>query len=79
MPARSALLPELVDGFCRLDRYSYDADVLVHLEDYLLAGHCEAEALRLAERFLPIEREDDGLMAYAVPTTPSAAYCLLRA
>ena len=35
----SALLPDLVDGFCRLDRHSYDADALVHLEDYMLAGH----------------------------------------
>ncbi|MBI3915872.1 MAG: SEC-C domain-containing protein [Betaproteobacteria bacterium] len=65
----SALLPELVDGFCKLDRHSYDADALAHIEDYLLAGHFEAEALRLAEHFLPIEREDSGLMSYAVPGT----------
>jgi hypothetical protein len=65
----SALLPELVDGFCRLDRHSYDADALAHVEDYLLAGHLETEALRLAEQFLPIERADDGLMPHAVPTT----------
>ncbi len=64
-----ALLPEVVDGFCRLDRHSYDADALVHLEDCLLAGHFEAEALRLAEHFLPIEREDSNLMPYAVPDT----------
>ncbi len=65
----SALLPELVDGFCGLDRHSYDADALAHIEDYLLAAHFEAEALRLAEHFLPIEREDGGLMPYAVPGT----------
>ena len=65
----SALLPELVDGFCRLDRHSYDADALVHIEDCLVAGHFEAEALRLAEHFLPVEREDGGLMPYAVPDT----------
>jgi len=65
----SALLPELVDGFCRLDRHSYDADALQHIEDWLLAGHFEVEALRLAEHFLPIEREDGRLMPYAVPDT----------
>lgn len=72
----SALLPELVDGFCRLDRHSYDADALAHIEDYLLAGHFEAEALRLAEHFLPIEREDGGLMPYAVPRTCDLIYQL---
>ncbi len=63
------LLPELVDGVCRLDCHSYDADALMHIEDYLLAGHFEAEALRLAEHSLVIEREDGGLMPYAVPET----------
>ncbi len=72
----SALLPEVVDGFCRLDRRGYDADALAHIEDYLLAGHFEAEALRLAEHFLPIEREDDGLMPYAVPKTCSLIFQL---
>lgn len=69
-----ALLPQLVDGFCRLDRHSYDADALVHIEDYLLAGHFEAEALRLAEHFLPIERQDGGLMPHAVPDTCSLIF-----
>ena len=72
----SALVPELVEGFCRLDGHSYDADALLHIEDYLLAGHFDAEALRLAERFLPIEREDGGLMAYAVPDTCSLIFQL---
>ena len=72
----SPLLPELVDGFCRLDTDSYDADALAHIEDYLLAGHFEAEALRLAEHFLPIEREDGGLMPYAVPGTCSLIFQL---
>jgi len=44
-------------GFCRLDRDTYDADALVHLEDYLLAGHFDAETLQLAEHFLPAARE----------------------
>ncbi len=72
----SALVPELVEGFCRLDGNSYDADALLHIEDYLLAGHFEAEVLRLAEHFLPIEREDGGLMSYAVPDTCSLIFQL---
>lgn len=72
----SALVPELVEGFCRLDRHSYDADALLHIEDYLLAGHFEAEVLRLAEHFLPIEREDGGLMDYAEPDTCSLIFQL---
>ena len=72
----SALVPELVEGFCRLDGHSYDADALLHIEDYLLAGHFDAEALRLAERFLPIEREDGGLMSYAVHDTCSLIFQL---
>ncbi len=72
----SALLPELVEGFGRLDRHSYDADALAHIEDYLLPGHFEAEALRLAEHFLRIEREDVGLMPHAVPDTCSLIFQL---
>lgn len=71
-----AVLPELVDGFCRLDGQSYDADALMHIEDYLLAGHFEAEVLRLTEHFLPIEREDHELMPYAVPDTCSLIFQL---
>jgi len=64
------LLPEVSAGFCKLDQHTYDADALVHLEDYLLAGHFDAEALQLAEHFLPATREgvgDGGLMPYVVP------------
>jgi SEC-C motif len=54
---RTDLLPEVAAGFCKLDARAYDADALVHLEDYLLAAHFEREALQLAERFLPAGRE----------------------
>lgn len=61
------LLPEVAEGFRRLDLDSYDADALSHLEEMLLVADFEAEALQLLEHFLPIERADDGLMGYAVP------------
>lgn len=72
----SALVPELVEGLCRLDGQSYDADALLHIEDYLLAAHFETEVLRLAEHFLLIEREDGGLMSYTVPDTCSLIFQL---
>lgn len=72
----SDLLPELVESFCRLDGDSYDADALAHIEDYLLAGRFEVETLRLAEHFLPIEREDGGLMPNAAPDTCSLIFQL---
>ncbi len=59
------LLPEVVAGFARLGAHGYDADALANIEDILLAGRFEVEALDLAERFLPIVRTDDGLMPYA--------------
>jgi hypothetical protein len=62
----SQMLPEVAAGFRELDLHSYDPDALDHIEDYLLAGHFEAEALQLAEHFLPIMSADDGLMPYAV-------------
>jgi hypothetical protein len=64
------LLPEVAAGFCRLDRDTYDADALVHLEDYLLASHFDAETLQLAEHFLPAAREgsrDGELIPHVVP------------
>jgi hypothetical protein len=64
------LLPEVAAGFCKLDQHTYDADALVHLEDYLLASHFDAEALQLAEHFLPTAREggrDGRLMPHVVP------------
>jgi hypothetical protein len=64
----SALLPEVATGFRRLDRASYDADGLKHLEDCLLAYGFETEVLELAEHFLAIQRDDDDdLMPYVVP------------
>jgi hypothetical protein len=63
----SVLLPEVAAGFRKLDLDSYDADALTHLEDYLLAERFDGETLALAEHFLPIERDDDNLMPYAVP------------
>jgi hypothetical protein len=54
---RLDLLPEVAVGFCKLDARAYDADALIHIEDYLLAAHFEGEALHLAERFLPAARE----------------------
>jgi hypothetical protein len=64
-------LPEIAAGFCKLDHHDYDADALVHLEDYLLAAHFDAETLELAEHFLAAAREgaqDGRLMPYVVPT-----------
>ncbi|MEO8427063.1 MAG: SEC-C metal-binding domain-containing protein [Verrucomicrobiota bacterium] len=63
----SQMRPEVAAGFAKLDLHSYDPDALGHFEDYLLAGHFEAETLQLCEHFLPIMRADDGLMPYAVP------------
>jgi hypothetical protein len=65
-----SLLPEVAVGFCKLDQHTYDADALVHLEDYLLAGHFDAETLQLAEHFLPAVREgarEGTLMPHVVP------------
>jgi hypothetical protein len=64
---QNELLPEVAAGFRKLDRDSYDADALTHLEDYLLAEQLDEETLALAEHFLPIERDDGGLMPYAFP------------
>lgn len=66
---RMDLLPEVAAGFCKLDARSYDADALVHLEDYLLAAHFESEVLQLAERFLRAGRDgvaSGRLMPHAV-------------
>lgn len=61
------LFAEVAAAYRTLDGQSYDADALLHLEEYLLAVGDDAEALRLCEHFLPILREDGGLMPYAVP------------
>jgi hypothetical protein len=62
-----ALMAEVVAGYAKLGANHYDADALARIEDILLAGHFEAEALVLAEHFLPIVRADDQLMPYAAP------------
>ncbi|MDA2917829.1 hypothetical protein MYX64_13490, partial [Nitrospinae bacterium AH_259_B05_G02_I21] len=63
----SALLPEVATRFATLDVDTYDPDALGKLTDILLAEGFEAEALQLAEHFLPVMRTDDALMPYAVP------------
>jgi hypothetical protein len=64
---RVDLMPEIV-AVCRmLDGESYDADAMHHVREYALAEGCEAEALALAEHFLPILRADTGLMDWTVP------------
>ena len=60
-------LPEVAAGFCRLDAESYDPDALAHIEDWLLATGYPAEALGLAEHFLPILRADEEIMSWAIP------------
>ena len=66
---QSHLLPEVAAGFAKLGLDTYDADALRHLEDHLLAEHFDQQTRELVEHFLPIEREDDGLTPWAVPTT----------
>ncbi len=66
---RADLIPEIVTGFCTLNRESYDPDALDYVENWAIALGCEAEALRLAEHFLPILRSDDDLMPNVVPET----------
>ncbi|MEO8351783.1 MAG: SEC-C domain-containing protein, partial [Chthoniobacteraceae bacterium] len=61
------MLPEVAAGSQKLDLASYDPDALTHIEDILLAAGFEVETLRLCEHFLPILRQDGGLMPYAVP------------
>ncbi len=63
------MIPEIVAGFCTLDRKTYDADALRFVELWTLAAGCEAEALALSEYFLPSLRKDRGLMPYASSAT----------
>ena len=66
---RMDLLPEIAAGFCKLNGRAYDADALVHIQDYLLAAHFESEVLQLAECFLRAGREgvaSGKLMPHAV-------------
>lgn len=59
------LVPEVVKGFCTLDRETYDADALEHVQWWAMAAGCEAGALGLAERFCGVVRADTGLMPYS--------------
>jgi hypothetical protein len=63
---RRDLLPEISSRFRTLGD-SYDADVLWKIMEILMAEGLEAEALALAEHFLPIVRDDDRLMPWSVP------------
>ena len=64
---RVDLMPEIL-AVCRmLDGKSYDADAVHHVREYALAEGCEAEALAMAEHFLPILRADAELMEWTVP------------
>lgn len=47
------LLPEVAEGFSRLEEEAQDADGRRHIEQHLLAAHFEDEALLFAERGLP--------------------------
>ncbi len=59
-------LPEIAEGFAKLDLHSYDPDALTNVGIYLLSEGFETETLRLAEHFLPIDSQDE-LMSYSVP------------
>jgi hypothetical protein len=61
------LMPEIVAVCRQLDGKSYDADAMHHVREYALAAGCEAEALTMAEHFLPILRADPELMGWTVP------------
>ncbi|MEX2382143.1 MAG: hypothetical protein WD490_07160 [Opitutales bacterium] len=58
-------LPEVASGCRRLDVDTYDIDVLDQIMDLLLVSGFDLEVLELAEHFLPIVREDDGLIGGA--------------
>ena len=59
------LLSEVAAGLCRLDRDSYDADAVAHIQDVLLAAGCEDDALRIVEHFLPVFLGDENLISWA--------------
>ena len=61
------LLPEVAEGFIKMDVASYDADALLYTGLHLLDAGCADGALKLAEHFLPILRQDEGLTSWAVP------------
>jgi hypothetical protein len=64
---RVDLMPEIVAVCLQLDGKSYDADAMHHVREYALAAGCEAEALTMAEHFLPTLRADTELMGWTVP------------
>ena len=64
---RVDLMPEIATVCRQLDGESYDADAVHHVREYALAEGSEAEALAMAEHFLPILRADAELMEWTVP------------
>jgi hypothetical protein len=56
------LLPEVAADYQQIDGQSYDPEALDPVEFYLIAGGFDAQALKLAEHFLPIERANKELM-----------------
>jgi hypothetical protein len=64
---RIALMPDIVACCRKLDGSSYDSEAVQHVQEFALAAGCEAEALALAEHFLPILRTDAGLFDWVVP------------
>jgi hypothetical protein len=70
------LVPEIVAGFCRLDGESYNIDALKNVEDWVRAVGCDAEALALAERFLPVVHSDDNLLPHVAPDTAQLIFHL---
>ena len=60
-------MPEIATVCRQLDGESYDADAVHHVREYALAEGSEAEALAMAEHFLPILRADAELMEWTVP------------
>ncbi len=66
---RREMVPEILALFGTLDCRSYDADSLQHVTRWALVAGAEAEALALAEQFLPVLRADRGLLPHAVSDT----------
>ena len=70
------IIPELVAAMCALDRENYHADPLRYVRLWVLAAGGEAEALALAERFLPQERTDGELPSQALTDSFRALFVL---
>ena len=73
---RVDLIPEVVAHFCRLDRDTYDIEALHHSLFWILAAGCDAEALALAEHFLPITGSDADLLPHALDESQQMVFDL---